>query len=160
MPADNERLYAAHVLKKLEVLIVDGRHEGRRMQRASAFFHLALDPEGFLRAAPAEGEPAADDAQRFVRVTVADALRIAEIDDFSVFQAIVLADVPQLPSQAADRLAAFVANGGGLLIAPGDRARPAFYNAWRGTDDKPLLPATLKEQRTATAEPAAIALAR
>jgi hypothetical protein len=81
-----------------------------------------------------------------INPTIVEASSIAAIADFSPYRVVILADVARLPAIVAERLAAFVRAGGGLLLAPGTRAEPAFYNAWQASSGELLLPAKLKER--------------
>jgi hypothetical protein len=87
-----------------------------------------------------------------VNPTIVEASGIAAITDLSPYRVVILADVPRLPAAVADRLAGFVKAGGGLLIAPGGRAEPSFYNAWQAPSGETIPPAQLKE-RAVPAEP-------
>ena len=51
---------------------------------------------------------------------------LAGLDGFSEFDAVILCDVAALAPSQARLLAGFVEAGGGLLVAPGARANPAF----------------------------------
>ncbi len=73
--------------------------------------------------------------------------RVREVQDWNRYRAVILADVADLPVEVAARIAEFVLRGGGLLIAPGQQASPAFYNGWtvtQGDERVRLPPATLK----------------
>ncbi len=125
---DNTFSTALTVIGKLKVLIVDGNPAARYFDRASAFIETALAP----------GLTA--DAAYLVEPVVIPAPQILSISEFEEYQAVVLADVPRLPDKTAQRLADYVAGGGGLLLAPGTRADPKFYNAWD------IVPANLDQQ--------------
>jgi hypothetical protein len=71
------------------------------------------------------------------------------MDELSGYRVIVLANVARLPEDAASRLAGFVAAGGGLLVAPGERAEPDFYNGWRTGSGSLVPPARLASRMTA-----------
>ncbi len=73
--------------------------------------------------------------------------RVQEVQDWNRYRVVVLADVADLPGPVAAKIADFVFHGGGLLIAPGQQASPAFYNGWsvtHGDERMRLVPATLK----------------
>ena len=70
---------------------------------------------------------------------------IATLSDFADFDTVILADVPRLPAAVATSLAKYVADGGGLLVAAGQKTQPDFFNGWTTEDKAPLLPATLGE---------------
>ncbi len=161
--SDNTGVLAVNVADELRVLIVDGRPARRAFDSASAFAAVALAPSALtldptLEANPASvSDEASDDFDRDhdptrdpVRFLVAphvvplpDITALSSLDDFTGFDAVLLADVPRLPAAVADALARYVSDGGGLLVAAGQKAQPDFYNGWRSADQNPLLPATL-----------------
>lgn len=122
------------VRERLPVLFVDGNPSGRFLERAAGHAALALAPAAeLLRGDAAEGflmDP---------RVVAAADLDEKDIDAAEV---IVLADVPRLPAALAERIAAHVARGGGLLVVAGPRCDAGFFNAWSGPAG-PLLPLEL-----------------
>jgi hypothetical protein len=73
--------------------------------------------------------------------------RAREVQDWNRYRVVIVADVADLPGEVAAKIADFVFRGGGLLIAPGQQASPAFYNGWsvaQGDERMRFLPATLK----------------
>ncbi|MDA0577173.1 MAG: BatA domain-containing protein, partial [Verrucomicrobia bacterium] len=147
LPSDNALVQVAHVIDRLPVLLVEGASSERFFfRRASSFVRTALTPDGRdSRQNPSE----ADSALRFlVDPTIVEASGLQKIPDLSIFRVIILADVPRLPTDEADRLSAFVKKGGGLLVTPGQRALPAFYNAWQADSGEPVMPAPLGERLT------------
>lgn len=157
---DNTGYYATNVADELNVLIVDGRPSARAFDRASAFAAIALAPSALtldptLEAnRPSVSDEASDDFNmeydptldpiRFlVSPIVIDAPEIGTIADFEQYDVVLLGDVPRLPAEAAEKLARFAENGGGLLVTAGGKVQPDFYNSWTLGDDLPLLPARL-----------------
>jgi len=151
---------ATNVADELKVLIVDGRPSARAFERASTFAAVALAPSALTLDpslepnAPGVSDEASDDFDadydptleqiRFlVEPQVIDAPDVATITDFDSFDAVILGDVPRLPSLTAASLAEYVEKGGGLLVAAGTEARADFYNEWQVKDDTPLMPAKL-----------------
>lgn len=114
------------------MLIVDGNPGGRFFDRASAFLSIALAP-GMDQGAPFMIEP-----------VVLPAPQILSLESFDDFGAVILADVQRLPAATAAQLATWVTRGGGLLITPGRRAEPEFYNTWVGSAGRPVVPAGLE----------------
>ena len=142
---DNSLEQVVDVLDRLPVLIVDGAPGERPLQRASGFLRLALEP--------ATTEPrrdgAPDESQQFlVDAAVTNVADLSDMADWSAFRVIILANVARLPAAATDRLAAFVKKGGGLLIAPGQRAEPEFYNTWQSAAGERFVPALLQARLT------------
>ncbi|MEX2579826.1 MAG: PA14 domain-containing protein [Verrucomicrobiales bacterium] len=157
---DNTGYHAVNVAEELKVLIVDGRPSGRAFERASTFAAVALAPSALTLDptlspnVPGVADEASDefdldydptlDPIRFlVDPQVVDAPGIAAIPNFREFDAVILSDVPRLPSTSAEALADYVTSGGGLLVAVGGRARPDFYNDWSLDNDVPFLPAKM-----------------
>jgi len=163
LPSDNSDARVLDVLDVLKVLVVDGAPSPLPLEGASAFVDIALTPgpAGEESAAPA-GET--DEAQEpalvghLVLPTVLAAPDIRRAGNLKDYSLVILANVPMLPRDFADNLARFVQEGGGLLIAPGDRADAAFYNAWTAPGGGPVMPAGLLTRKARTDEPARLAL--
>ncbi len=156
---DNVRHYALNIADSLKVLLVDGRPDGRFLERAASFPALALAPINQPRkaagATPASQNPdqAKTDPVRFlVDPTVVSVAKISSIPNLDNYDVIILADVPRLPKATAQQMAAFVHSGGGLMISPGQRAHPDFYNDWLGNDGQALLPASMANQLSIASE--------
>jgi hypothetical protein len=150
LPQDNEFPRVRHVIGRLPVLLVDGNPAGRFMERAAAFTALALAPaprtangEDAVQPVP---QPAGGTPDFLVRPELVDAPGLAEVESFDDYAVIVLADVPRVPERTADRLASYVSAGGGLLVAPGERAIPEFYNEWSQGAGRRLMPAQLEQR--------------
>ena len=170
---DNTRTQVVQIMEQLPVLVVNGNPARRLLDRASAYIQLALNPDSVLNEGgkgkkAASKEPAPEDGgeekgkpKGLVKVTVVEAAKLSEAQDLSRYRAIVLADVPRLTEREAARITDFVATGGGLLVAPGERAQPEFYNNWkRAGDSAAVLPAKLSKRKKIPAgdEPTAFAL--
>lgn len=143
LPADNSAERIVHILDHLPVLLVEGASTERFFFRKTAsLIRVALTP----RDAAAKTGAASTELPFLVKPTIVEAANIATIKDLSPYQVIVLADVSRLPASESERMAAFVKAGGGLLVTPGARAEPAFYNTWQTTAGETLLPARLEER--------------
>ncbi len=132
---DDRRWVHASLRDEVRVLVVDG--DPRTVRRDDEAFYL----ETALR--PGDRE----DTGTSVRVITPDELAgidpkaksgAINLDDFDV---VVLANVAALPAERVAILAAWVRNGGGILIAPGDRVDPAAYDRTM----LPLLPQSLRD---------------
>ena len=154
LPSDNAAERVVNVIEKLDVLIVDGTPSTRPLGGAAAFIDIALTPRG---EDDADSPPPPDkpkkpkdpDAIRYlVQPKVVAAPDIAAVTNFAHYSAVILANVPMLPESVAKGLVAFVQNGGGLLIAPGIRVKPTFYNAWKTAGAEPVLPARLVDRKS------------
>lgn len=159
---DNERPVALNVADSLRVLLVDGRTSGRFFERAATFPALALAPSSLTLYPEKAGtqsattdelsyddnaasyDPNYDPVRFLVEPTIVPTSELTTLLNFSAYDTVILADVPQLTSGTADRLVQYVQAGGGLLIAPGSKASPEFYNNWPLSDGT-FLPATLGE---------------
>ncbi|MCL2701140.1 MAG: BatA domain-containing protein [Phycisphaerae bacterium] len=165
LAADDSAVRVVHVIQTLPVLLVDGRPAAGSLEAASAFLYTALSPRATWppRVAgidqpivPVDGarlvtppaEAASDEAAGgpLIQPTVIAAADIARVKDFSAYRLVILANVPRLDAASAESLARFVTRGGGLLIAPGDQANPAFYAGWQAPIGGPVAPATLVER--------------
>ena len=145
LEADNTSYRTVTVLDQLPVLIVDGGIDSGADALATA---LAPPP---LRASGAK------DPAHLLKPKLIKAIDAADEGDFSQYRLVVLADVPRLAESTCQRLAAYVADGGGLLITPGAAARPEFYNRWRSGGEMRLTPALLGERVIDNESPAMVA---
>ncbi|MGI6100142.1 MAG: PA14 domain-containing protein, partial [Kiritimatiellia bacterium] len=75
-------------------------------------------------------------------ITMPDFIARERLDDFA---AVILADVPRMPSNTAARLLQFVERGGGLLAFHGPRSDSVFYNGWQTQEQHPVMPLALDE---------------
>ena len=114
MPGDDEASAPVVVTAALPVLLVDGEPGREPLSGATDFLRAALAPTG-LDAAPIRAS-----------VVTAEALDAGSLEGRRV---VVLADVERLRDDQAAALGRFVEAGGGLVLAPGDRAAPEAWNA-------------------------------
>jgi len=186
LSADDVAVRVVQVIESLPVLLVDGRPAAGSLEAASAFLYTALSPRAtwpphvagidqpIVPAGGAQGgnnnvnSPAGVSADAaapttvpasgpLIRPTVVAAADIGRVKDFSAYRVVVLANVPRLDAATAEALARFVSRGGGLLIAPGDQAVPAFYAGWQSPTGGGVCPAGLAE-RSVPEQPVHIAL--
>jgi len=172
MPGDNAASRVLNVIDKLPVLIVDGTPSTRPLGSAASFVEIALSPrpeeedeaekkktdkdEAEDESSPDKDADAITDIeelQYLVEPKVVPAPDIATVKDLGSYPVVVLANVPGLPKSAARDLASFVRSGGGLLVAPGHRAKPTFYNAWSTAAAELIMPARLAERRSDSDNP-------
>jgi hypothetical protein len=141
---DNTFSSAIGVIGKLRVLIVDGNPAARFMDRAAAFVALAMAPSATTAGSGgADGEGGHD---FLLEPEVVDAVSMVGRESFDEFSVVVLADVPRLPAAVAEKLAMCVADGAGLLIAPGRRSVAEFYNSWSVEGLGQVTPAEMAER--------------
>ena len=127
--ADNSVTNPVQVIDGLKVLLVNGHPGTEGFGRPTAYVEAALRPE------------MKDDASPFLVRPVN--VRPAELESTNVFADVavtVLCDVPFLSDKASENLAKWTAEGGGLLVVPGERADPGFYTNWTWRT-KPVMPA-------------------
>jgi len=132
LPFDDRRVLALRGIKELSVLLVDGDPGDEPREAETFFLRHALTPVPF-----------AEKADYFIKprvVTPAD-LGGVRFDDYDV---VALANVSELPIAQARLLERFVQRGGGLVVFPGQRVNPSFYNE-RLVRELKLLPAIIGE---------------
>ena len=120
LPFDNFADLVVPVVPPLRALLVESRPQAKRSARASFFLSFALKPGKRGATSPVEAD-------------LLPADELATSPRLEAYDVVVLSDLPRLDPAAAGRLRDFVAQGGGLLLAPGPAADPAFYNAWLAT---------------------------
>jgi hypothetical protein len=128
VPADDSRTIVVRGTKRVKVLLVDG-DTGREARDSETFFLRAV-----FAASGSAGQPP------LIEATVTEPGSV-QAENLEAYDAIVLANVPELTAAAAEGLNTYVTRGGGLLIFPGARVSPAFYNDTLSAKYN-LLPAT------------------
>jgi len=136
LPWDNHAERVVSVFERLPVLLVNGNPTRRWRDRATSFLEVSLAPDF-------DGSTSKESSSALFSITTVDAPQIASVSSFSDFRVVILADVAKLPANTAFELAQFVADGGGLLVAPGSRCDPVFYHAWKTAKGRALMPALL-----------------
>lgn len=134
---DDRRWVRASLRDQVRVLLVDG--DPRTVRHDDEMFYV----EAALR--PGDRE---DSGTQLRAITSEDLAGIepkakgtAAALDLADFDVIVLANVPALSPERVAVLATWVAAGGGILVAPGDRVDPAAYDR----SMLPLLPQSLRD---------------
>jgi hypothetical protein len=131
LPGDNRSDAAIVVSDGIPVLLVDGNPQRDRSQSASFFAHAALTPSRSV--------------SPWVRASVVGVHEFSS-ESLAGQRVVFLTDVARLSDEQVATLREFVADGGGLVVAPGAAAQPEIYNRLAEGDD-PLLPATLASQQ-------------
>ncbi|TWU02846.1 VWA domain-containing protein [Stieleria varia] len=148
---DNRIDSVIDVIPHLSILVVNGSTDPDPAQQSATFVQLALDPTSLRE--PPNGDDIGN-ANRAIIATSIEASRLEEIDSLESFQLVMLCDVPRLPIDAAERLARFVQEGGGLWVIPGEQADTSFYNHWRvPQSDESIMPAQLGQRTQWIGEP-------
>jgi hypothetical protein len=135
LPGDNAAHAAVVVSSGVPVLLVDGDKRLDPVKAKSFFVKAALTSAG--NTAP------------WVRSTVVEpsGLTAKALEGIDV---VMLLDVDELSDGALKSLSQFVERGGGLIIAPGEHAKAAFYNGPLFAAGKGLSPAELGETAAET----------
>jgi Aerotolerance regulator N-terminal/von Willebrand factor type A domain len=136
MPSDDEMSRPVEVAAAIPALLVDGDPGRGPLGGEVDFLRIALAPNG-------------DDAPT-VRATVIDARGFMP-ELLRGKRVVVLANVDRLPPGVVAALDEFVSNGGGLLIAPGDRTGTKFAG------DAAWMPASLGETKGSSTKREAVA---
>ena len=116
MPFDDRRTVVMNARDEVSVLLVDGDPGQEARDSETFFLRHAL--------APVPGEEQADYPVQPSVISVSD----LGGEDLDRHHAVVLANVADVPLGLADRLAAYVKAGGGLIIFAGANLRPESYN--------------------------------
>lgn len=130
LTADDKLTLAVRALDDVRVLLVSGDSGGDPVQNATFYLANALTPV-----------PRAARDNYFVKTRTVGPAELDSVN-FADYEAIVLANVPEISPAAVDALPAYLARGGGLIIFPGPKTNTAFYNDNLGAKYN-FLPATL-----------------
>jgi hypothetical protein len=145
LPTNDEASRPIEVIPALPVLLVDGEPGREPLSSETDFLRAALAPTG-------DGTP-----QVAASVVPLADFTAAALEDRHV---VVLANVERLDAAQASAISTFVGEGGGLLVAPGDRTDPDFLNEQSFRDGTGWLPAKFgllrgePSRREAVAHPA------
>lgn len=145
---DNRQDLVVDVIPHLSILLVNGSTDVDSTQQSATFAQIALDAES-LRSSQIGGQlndAVERKADRPIIASTIEATRLNEFESLENFQLIMLCDVPRLPADAAERVAKFVADGGGLWVIPGEQTDVSFYNNWRGLSKERIIPVDFGER--------------
>ncbi len=133
LPADDTRSLALPVVERIKVLVIDGQPgDGASFTGAGDFLKAALSPR----------DPNDDSHKALIDTEV---ISVAQLGERSLrdYQAVILANVADLPTGLVEGLKTYVkADGRGLIIFGGDNVSPQRYNQLLGGKDG-LLPGVL-----------------
>jgi hypothetical protein len=137
LAADNSRNLAVEVIDRIRVLIIDGEpaESGKTFGGESDFLKVALSPRDF-------------DVDEHKALIDAEVTTISGLGDKTLrdYQAVILANVADLPPGLVEGLKTFVkADGHGLIIFLGDNVQAGRYNLLL-RDQAGLLPGKLGER--------------
>jgi hypothetical protein len=118
---DNTRWRVVDVASALRVLIVEGQRGVNVLEGSGAFLQIALSPS-----VDAAG-PGTPKTSSYVASELISDLELGN-KVLGDYRAVVLAGVGQIPASQADALAAFVKQGGTLMLFMGEPVDPQNYN--------------------------------
>jgi len=129
LAADNVRYYAARIVNGMPTLLVDGDRSVTYGRSESVYLERALAPPG-----------------EFLSGIAVDTKTDAEFETFPIdrYQVIYLCNVYRLSDERRNALEAWVASGGGLVIALGDQIDEEFYNNEFYRDGEGLFPVKIE----------------
>jgi hypothetical protein len=125
---DNTRWRVVDVASALKVLIVEGQRGVNVLEGSGAFLQVALSP---TTDAPGGGASAAPGGPRTSSYVASELISDLELGNkvLGDYRAVVLAGVGQISATQADALAAFVKQGGLLMVFMGEPVDPQNYNS-------------------------------
>lgn len=129
LPGDDRSSAALEVTAAVPVLLVDGDPRVDPVESETHFARLALSP-------PSNPTP-------WVEATRIPADQLAQ-HDLQNFAAVLLCNVNRFTDEEVDRLRDYVASGGGLFVALGDKVDAGNYNETLYAAGRGLLPARLE----------------
>jgi hypothetical protein len=130
LPADDQRTMIVAARRRFDVLLVDGQPSRSPAESATFYLQHALQPVG-----------ATEVRDFFVQVTTVSLAELAT-KQWEDYQAVMFADVPELPAPVVAALERYLRRGGGAVFFPGPNTRAAHYNQVL-LDRQGLLPARL-----------------
>ena len=118
LPPDDSARFLLNVTQSVPILVVEGEPQANPDDSDTRYFMAALGYGNGGEAVPA--------ASIFrPKLVNYEKLRGEEL---SAYQCVVLADVPRLPSDLAQKLARYVSSGGGLWITLGEQTDVTAFN--------------------------------
>ena len=114
--ADNVSSVALNVIDRLPILIIDGQLTSAGNFRSSQFLNAAMQPE--------EDSATAASVLAPKMISLSDAAAA----NFNEYAAVVVNDVPRLPSDVLTRLADYAKAGHGVCFVLGGKTLPTFVN--------------------------------
>jgi aerotolerance regulator-like protein/VWA domain-containing protein len=135
LEVDNTLYKAVHVMRRIPVLILEGKSSRNPWDSSAQFAKMTLDTSGM------PGEDALFD------VTLKNQIEMDSYNESSLehFKSIILADVTSISEYFAFMLEKFVDSGGGVLIATGKNTIPAELN--RLGEMTSLMPAAILKKK-------------
>jgi hypothetical protein len=151
---DDVRSAVVRVRKDTQVLIVNGRYFGNRLDQSAGWLNVALDPYEGRKERPPDASarttvisPSDFANERFDPDKPADGKR-RRLEDFDC---VFLCDVPSISETSAKNLEAFVRRGGGVVLCLGEQVQAKDYNDYLYRDGAGILPVPLVAARSGNA---------
>lgn len=117
LPADNSRTLAVRALAGVNILLVDGNPAADPVERETFFLEHALKPV-----------PPAEQGEYFIQTRRISPIELEAIR-LEPFDAVILADVPDVSDRTIQNFAAYLRRGGrGIVIFPGDDTLEWSFN--------------------------------
>jgi GTP:adenosylcobinamide-phosphate guanylyltransferase len=117
LAVDNHAAASISVLERIEVLLVDGAPSAKPLEGETDFLAIALTPFSTGRTKLSD----------LVHVNTVSPGQI-DASQLATAQVVVLANVSRLADEELTRLQHYVAQGGSLLLFPGDKTDVAWHN--------------------------------
>ncbi|GEM_PF-4341893 len=132
LPLDNRRFMGLRARPGMEVLVVDGDPKPAPEDSEGYFLVPALAPK---------------DTRSSIRVTERSILRFGAQEDLKAYDAVFLLNVSALSPDLADRIGAYVKEGGHLIVSLGSNTVAGEWNERCYKDGKGFLPVKVGEVR-------------
>jgi len=130
LTVDNSRRAVAIIRERVSILCVEGSSDGAA--NCGTFIAAALRARGY----GADEEEFTVQSVPWVELPT---------QDLSGFDVVILADVPDITSDQAQRFEEYVRAGNGLIWFPGDNMQAAVWNKRSALDGTLLLPASIEK---------------
>jgi len=131
LPPDDRRFLVAPVREAVRVLLVDGDLRSEAFLAETDFLAQALAPGDSAEGAP---EP--------IRVEVVPESQLAR-RDLAAYDVVALCNVSQFSPPEVRSLEGFLAQGGGVVVFPGDQSSAENYNRLLFDGGRGILPASI-----------------
>jgi hypothetical protein len=146
LPQDNRRSAALNVIEQIKVLLVDGDPSDEWLRGDTDFLKLALTPFEESRENKSKDElPASGEMKDLIQATSLTIDEFQQLNSFSEYSLIVLANLQNLKTEKVKELEIFTANGGGVLICSGNQMEIDWYNNIWGVNGSDFLPMPIKK---------------
>ncbi len=148
---DNVLTKIAPVRKSVDILVVEATGAARLSERTGAFIALSLTPTSATinkeKTTTTKAQPTPDlSSKYFTSSKLITAKEFNTLTDIDKYACIIIADLPRLPKDIADRLEEYTKLGGNLMLITAKRADSDFYNNWQGKDQIKIMPLIIGDE--------------